>query len=66
MNHMVWAEEVIENNTINFSMFHNEMYQQDNCIKSGIWSNMILLVSTTLFCDQGYKYESLEERRKIM
>ena len=66
MNRMLWTEEVIENNTINFSIFHNEMYQQDKCIKSGIWSDVILLVSITLFCDQGRKSESLEERRKIM
>ena len=66
MNGMLWTEEVIENNTINFSIFDNEMYQRDNCIKSDIWSDVILLVSITLFCDQGRKSESLEERRKIM
>ena len=27
---------------------------------------LILLVSITLFCDQGRKSESLEERRNIM
>ena len=31
-----------------------------------IFKVMILLVSITLFCDQGRKSESLEERRKIM
>ena len=66
MNGMFWTEEVIENNTINFSIFDNEMYQRDNCIKSDIWSDVILLVSITLFCDQGRKFESSEEKRKIM
>ena len=67
MNGMLWAEEeFIENNTIDFSMFDNEIYQQDNCIKSDIWRDMILLVSIILFCDQGPKFQSLEERRKIM
>ena len=42
------------------------MYQQDNCIKSDISSAAILLVSITLFCDQGCKSETLEERRKII
>ena len=31
-----------------------------------IFEVMILLVSITLFCDQGRKSESLEERRKVM
>ena len=66
MNAMLWTQEVIENNTINFFIFDNEMYQRDNCIKSDIWSDVILLVSITLFCDQGRKSESLEERKKIM
>ena len=39
---MLWTEEVIENNTINFSIVDNEMYQQDNCIKSDVWSDVIL------------------------
>ena len=42
------------------------MYQRDNCIKSYIWSYVILLVGITLFYDQGCKTESLEERRNIM
>ena len=63
---MLWTEEVKENYTINFSLFDNEMYQRDNCIKSDIWTDVILIVSITLFCDQGRKSESLEERRKIM
>ena len=63
---MLWTEEVKENYTINFSIFDNEMYQRDNCIKSDIWTDVILIVSITLFCDQGRKSESLEERRKIM
>ena len=63
---MLWTDEVIENNATNFSIFDNEMYQRDNCIKNDIWSNVILLVSITLFCDQRRKSESLEERRKIM
>ena len=62
MNGMLWTEEVIENNNINFSIFDNEMYQRDNYIKSDV----IFLVSITLFCDQVRKSESLEERRKIM
>ena len=33
---MLSTEEVIENNTINFSIFSNEMYQRDSCIKSDI------------------------------
>ena len=66
MNAMLWTQEVIENNTINFFIFDNEMYQRDNCIKSDIWSDVILLVSITLFCDQGRKSKSLEERKKIM
>ena len=78
MNDMLWAEEVIEKiillliyyfpwfNKINFSIFDNEMYQRNNCIKSDIWTDVILLVSISLFCDQGSKCESLEERRKIM
>ena len=63
---MLWAEGVKENYTINFSIFDNEMYQRDNCIKSDIWTDVILIVSITLFCDQGRKSQSLEERRKIM
>ena len=65
MNGIFWKKEVIGNNAINFSIFDNEMYQRDNCIKSDIWSDVILLVSITLFCDQRRKSESLEERRKI-
>ena len=42
------------------------MHQRDNCIKSDILSDVILLVSITLFCDQGRKFESSEEKRKIM
>ena len=49
MNGMLWIEEVIENNTINFSIFDNKMYQRDNCIKSDTWSDVFLLVSITLF-----------------
>ena len=41
------------------------MHQQDNCIKSVILSDVIFLVSITLFCDQGRKFESSEEKRKI-
>ena len=63
---MLWTEEVKENYTINFSLFDNEMYQRDNCIKSDIWTDVLLIVSITLFYDQGRKSESLEERRKIM
>ena len=66
MNGMLWTEAVIENNTVNFSIFDNEMYQRDNCIKSDIWTDVILVVSISLFYDQGCKCESLEERRKIM
>ena len=65
MNGMLRTEEVIENNSF-IDIFDNKMYQRDNCIKSDIWSDVILLVSITLFCDQGRKSESLEERRKIM
>ena len=60
MNGMLWIEEAIENNNINFYIFDNEMYQRDN------WSDVISLVSITLFCDQGRKSESLEERWKMM
>ena len=60
-NGMLWTEEVIENNTINFSIFDNEMYQRDNCIKREIRSDVILLVSITLFCDLRRKSESLED-----
>ena len=42
------------------------MYERDNFIKSYIWGDVILLVDITLFCDQGCKFESLEERRNIM
>ena len=66
MNGMLWADQVTENNTINFSIFDNEMYQRDNYIKSDICRDEILIVSITLFCDQGQKSESLEERRKIV
>ena len=59
---MLWTEEVKENYTINFSIFDNEMYQRDNCIKSDIWTDVLLIVSITLFYDQGRKSESLEER----
>ena len=59
---MLWTEEVKENYTINFSLFDNEMYQRDNCIKSDIWTDVLLIVSITLFYDQGRKSESLEER----
>ena len=65
MNGILWTKEVIENNAINFSISDNKMHQRDNCIKSDIWSDVILLVSITLFCDQRRKSESLEERRKI-
>ena len=51
---------------INFSIFDNEMYQRNNSIKSDIWSDVILLDSITLFCDQGRRSENLDERRKIM
>ena len=37
MNGMLWTEEAIENNTINFCIFDNEMYQQDNCTKNDVW-----------------------------
>ena len=66
MNGMIWTEEVIENNTIIFSIFDKQMNQGDLCIKSDIWSDLILLVSITLFCNQRRKSGSLEERRKIM
>ena len=39
------------------------MYRRDNCIKSDIWSDVILLVRITLFCDQGRKSESLEKKK---
>ena len=65
MNGMLRTEEVIENNSF-IDIFDNKMYQRDNCIKSDIWSDVILLVSITSFCDQGRKFESLEERAKIM
>ena len=42
------------------------MYQRNNYIKSDICRDEILIVSITLFCDQGQKSESLEERRKIV
>ena len=42
------------------------MNQRDNCIKSDIWSDLILLLRITLFCDQGCKSEGLKERRNIM
>ena len=42
------------------------MYQQDDCIKNDIWSDVNLLVCIILFCDQGPKSKSLEEKRKIM
>ena len=66
MNGILWTKDVIENNTINFSIFDKEMYQRDHCIKSYIWSDVILLGSIILFCNQERKSESLEERRKIM
>ena len=51
---------------INLSIFDNEMYQRDNCIKSYIWGDVILLVGITLFWDQGRKSEILEEIRNLM
>ena len=51
---------------INLCIFDNKIYQQINCIKSYIWSEVILLVGIALFCNQGYKFESLEERKDIM
>ena len=66
MNGMLWTDQVTENNTINFFIFDNEMYQRNNYIKSDICRDEILIVSITLFCDQGHKSESLEERRKIV
>ena len=42
------------------------MHHRDNCIKSDIWNDVILLLRYTLFCDQGCKSESLKERKKIM
>ena len=65
MNGMLRTEEVIENNSF-IDIFDNKMYQRDNCIKSDIWSDVILSVSITSFCDQGRKFESLEERAMIM
>ena len=50
---------------MSFSIFNNEMYQQDNYVKSYVWSDVILLVGNTLFCDQGCKSKSLEERRNM-
>ena len=41
---------------MNLSIFSNKIYQRDNCIKSYIWSDVILLVGITLFCDQGCKF----------
>ena len=63
MNGMLWTEQVM--GKIVLLNYYNEMYQWDNCIKRDIWSDVIILVSITLFCDQGCKPESLEERRKI-
>ena len=51
---------------MNLSIFDNEMYEQDNCIKKLYLLYVILLVGITLFCDQGHKSESLEESRNIM
>ena len=42
------------------------MHQGDNYFKSYTWSGVISLVGITLFCDQGCKSESLEERKTIM
>ena len=39
---------------------------QNNYIKSDICRDEILIVSITLFGDQGGKSGSLEERKKIM
>ena len=64
MNGMLWTEQVM--GKIVLLNYYNEMYQWDNCIKRDIWSDVIILVSITLFCDQGCKPESLEERRNIM
>ena len=64
MNGMLWTEEVM--GKIVLLNYYNEMYQRDNCIKSDIWSDVVFLVGITLFCDQGRKPESLEERRNIM
>ena len=64
MNGMLWIEEVIGNNTINFSVLDNEMYQRDNCIKNGIWRDVILLNSITLFCDQGKLKRKLKRKKK--
>ena len=65
MNGMLWTEEVIENNTVSLYLIM-KCNQQDNCIKSDIWSDVILIVSITLFCHEERKSEHLEERRKIM
>ena len=65
MNGMLWIEEFIENNTINFYIFDNEMHERDNCIKSDIWVDLILLVSITLFCDPRRKPKSLEEIKRM-
>ena len=62
MHGMLWREEVIENDIEN----EMKMNQRDNCIKSDIWSDLILLLRITLFCDQGCKSEGLKERRNIM
>ena len=66
MWHLWYSAEKYRAFVINFSIFDNEKYQRDSCIKSDIWSDVILLVCITLFCDQGHKSESLDERRKIM
>ena len=75
---MLWREEVIGNDIFIdlllsliwedqfLSKFDNEMYQRDDCVKSYIWNDVILLFRITLLYDQGRKSESLEERRNIM
>ena len=60
---MLWTEEVIKNNTISFSIFDNEMWEQDNGIKSAIWSDMVLLVSITLLRLTGKKKDNVIDKK---
>ena len=61
MNGMLWKQEVTGNSIflliyyflwfdkMDLSTFDDEIYHQDNCIESYVWSDVILLVGIMLF-----------------
>ena len=71
MNRMLWREEVIGINIFIALLFSYNLIRpislylikkcnNERIVLSYVWSDVILLVCITLFCDQGCKSESLE------